>query len=48
MKKNKTIEMEHQYTAPSCKVVKTLVNRAIMDVSVGDSFSVDNLTEEDW
>lgn len=45
MTKNKTIEMEHQYTAPSCKVVKTLINRAIMAVS-GDPFSVDDLGEE--
>ena len=47
MKTNKTIELTEQYSAPSCKVVKTMVKRAILAVS-GDTFSVDDLEEEKW
>ena len=48
MKTNKTIELTELYSAPKCKVVKTLINRAIMAVSGGDSFSVDPFDEEEW
>ena len=47
MKANKTNEMLEQYSAPMCKVVKTMVTRAILAVS-GDTFSVDDLDEEKW
>ena len=47
MKTNKTIELTELYSAPSCKVVKTMVNRAILAVS-GDTFGVDDLQEEKW
>ena len=33
MKTNKTIELTELYSAPKCKVVKTMVTRAILAVS---------------
>ena len=35
MKANKTNEMLEQYVAPKCKVVKTMVNHAILTGSYG-------------
>ena len=46
MKTTKTIELTEQYSAPSCKVVKTMVKRAILAVS--DPFSVGDLEEEEF
>ena len=48
MKTNKTIELKEQYSAPSCKVVKTIVKRAVLAASPSDTFGVDDLTEENW
>ena len=49
MKTTKTIELTEQYSAPSCKVVKTMVNRAILAVSGGENgFTVEDLEEENW
>ena len=48
MKEKKTIEMEHQYTAPSCKVIKTSVNRAIMVTSSTGSLDMEEGETLDW
>lgn len=46
MTKNKTIEMEHQYNAPSCKVVGIKAQRVLCMSVENESFTEENV--ENW